>query len=145
MWVPARAGVGMPRATPSHHHTPYALTHTCMHPPVAVIAAENTLCPDYVSEKVFNAVGCGAIPIVRSRSGVPAFDELLGPFPRIDAGELSMTDFVAAVRRVMSDDGAYKRLFDEWHVRAQTLKEKAHLDGAAPNPEHTLALIPKLI
>ena len=49
-----------------------------------MLAIEDSMCEDYVTEKLMSAVSCGAVPIVASYRGVPNYDELFGPFPRIE-------------------------------------------------------------
>ena len=49
-----------------------------------MLAIENSMCEDYVTEKLMHAVRCGAVPIVASYQGVPNYEELFGPFPRIE-------------------------------------------------------------
>lgn len=79
-----------------------------------MVAVENTVCEDYITEKLFNAARCGAIPIVRSVDGVPAYSELLGPFPRIDVGTMGAEEAVALVQQVMHNDSMYKEMWRTW-------------------------------
>lgn len=48
-----------------------------------MLAIENSMYPDYISEKLMNAAKCGAIPIVASLGGVPDYVGVYGDFPRI--------------------------------------------------------------
>ena len=54
----------------------------------AVVAIENNACEDYVSEKLLEAVRCGAVPIVRTVKGLPDYKSLYGSLPVLDAVEL---------------------------------------------------------
>ena len=95
-----------------------------------ILAIENSACPDYVSEKLQNAVDCGAIPIVRSVHGVPAFTSMFGDLPWLDAGELQASDFLSQVRKLLTDDSHYKTVWDTWvRITRQSLdKHGAQLD-----------------
>lgn len=79
----------------------------------AVLAVENSACTDYVTEKLIQAVGCGAIPIVRSINGMPNYESLYGKFPMLDATRLN-TAFALAVRAALFDQRTYESYLP-WH------------------------------
>jgi hypothetical protein len=68
----------------------------------AVLAIENNACEDYVSEKLLEAVRCGAIPIVRTVQGLPKYGELFGPLPLLDAATLDGA-FEARLRAALTE------------------------------------------
>ena len=67
----------------------------------AVLAIENNACEDYVSEKLLEAVRCGAVPIVRTVKGLPDYQALLGNLPLLDAANLD-EDFERRLRQVLT-------------------------------------------
>ena len=68
----------------------------------AVLAIENNACEDYVSEKLIEAVRCGAVPIVRTLKGVPDYKSLFGSLPVLDASSLDDA-FEAKLRAVLEN------------------------------------------
>ena len=80
----------------------------CLHYRI-VLAVENNACRDYVSEKLFKAVQCGAVPLVRTVRGVPDYTANVGPLPLLDASNLSDA-FAARVHRVLTDKAEWEAL-----------------------------------
>ena len=67
----------------------------------AVLAIENNACEDYVSEKLLEAVRCGAVPIVRTVKGLPDYGKLFGPLPLLDAANLT-NEFAVRLHAVLT-------------------------------------------
>ena len=68
---------------------------------------------------------CGAIPIVRSRRGVPAYGAIYGGVvPMIDADD---PDWLSQVSHVLSNDTFYLELIDRWREagRARVLPPRS--------------------
>jgi hypothetical protein len=74
----------------------------------AVLAIENNACEDYVSEKLLEAVRCGAVPIVRTVKGVPDYRRLFGPLPLLDAASLDDA-FETRLRTVLTQRDDWER------------------------------------
>ena len=74
----------------------------------AVLAIENNACEDYVSEKLLEAVRCGAVPIVRTYKGLPDYQGLFGPLPLLDAVVLDDA-FEARLRSVLTQRDVWER------------------------------------
>ena len=74
----------------------------------AILAIENNACEDYVSEKLLEAVRCGAVPIVRTFKGLPDYAGLFGPFPVLDAEKLDVA-FEARLRDVLTNREAWEK------------------------------------
>jgi len=72
------------RGSPSSDNRSMESLEVTCHEHRFMLAIENSICEDYVTEKLMSAVSCGAVPIVASYRGVPNYDELFGPFPRIE-------------------------------------------------------------
>ena len=73
----------------------------------AVLAIENNACEDYVTEKLLKAVQCGAVPIVRTKKGLPDYLGLVGRLPLLDAASLDDA-FEARVRAVLTDRAVWE-------------------------------------
>ena len=85
-----------------------------------MLAVENTVCDGYITEKMTNAMKCGAVPLVLSHGGYPGYDRHLGAFPRIDAGTAG---WLQQVRRVMLDDTYYAWFVAQGASPPSTLRE----------------------
>ena len=75
----------------------------------AVLAIENNACEDYVSEKLLEAVRCGAVPIVRTYNGLPDYKSLYGPLPLLDAVDLN-DEFEARLRAALTERHVWESL-----------------------------------
>lgn len=73
----------------------------------AILAIENNACEDYVSEKLLEAVRCGAVPIVRTHKGLPDYHDLFGPLPLLDAEKLDGA-FEARLRQVLHERSVWE-------------------------------------
>ena len=93
----------------------------------AVLAIENNACEDYVSEKLLEAVRCGAVPIVRTFKGLPNYKSLYGPLPLLDAENLD-DKFETLLRSVLTQ----RRVWESYLP--------SHSPGLAPPPAQIAAL-----
>ena len=91
----------------------------------AVLAIENNACEDYVSEKLLEAVRCGAVPIVRTFKGLPDYRGLYGPLPLLDAEKLDDA-FEARLREVLTQRDVW-----EGYLPSRTPALAPHADDIA--------------
>jgi hypothetical protein len=86
-----------------------------------VLAVENSLCEDYITEKLQNAVECGAIPIILSHKNIPAYNELFGDFPSVDMGMQSEAQ-LTTILRTLAQPMNYRIALQRWFVnKTQTI------------------------
>ncbi len=83
-----------------------------------MLAIENHVCTDWVSDNLQNAVECGAIPIVRSAPGVPLYARF-GAMPHVD---VARPDWLSEVREIMRNDSHYLNLLKQWRAVAPSPK-----------------------
>lgn len=98
----------------------------------AVLAIENNACEDYVSEKLLEAVRCGAVPIVRTVKGVPDYGRLFGPLPLLDAATLD-TAFEVHLRTVLTRRSVWER-YIPWFTPAMAPDAATLAQISTPNP-----------
>lgn len=83
------------------------------------LAFENLAVEDYVSEKVFEGLLAGTVPVYRGTSAIHRF--LPGNSSIIDANNLSPKDLADQLKRIGNDESEYKRFlkFKETGVRKE--------------------------
>ena len=73
--------------------------------------------PEWVSSHIHEAfVLCGAIPIVKTSNGMPAYSAIFGAFPYVDAAK---PNWLEQVRKLMTDDAYYRSYIERWSRRAE--------------------------
>lgn len=73
------------------------------------LAFENAQVQDYVSEKVYEGIISGALPVYRGTTNIASF---LPEHSFIDANELSPKALAAVLHSVASDESKYNAYFD---------------------------------
>ena len=102
----------------------------------AILAIENSPCVDYVTEKLIQAVGCGAVPIVRTANGIPDYVGLFGRFPMLDAVRLDDA-FASAVSAVITDEHTFQSYLP-WYNPQLTPPDDELARREVRNPHCTL-------
>ena len=102
----------------------------------AILAVENSACTDYVTEKLIQVVGCGAVPIVRTVNGLPDYNGLYGRFPMLDGARLDAA-FASSVRQVLTDQRTFES-YMPWHTRTWVPSHEVIVQKDMRNPHCTL-------
>ena len=71
----------------------------------AILAIENNACEDYVSEKLLEAVRCGAVPIVRTYKGLPDYNLIT----RVSSGHCLYWMPISLTQRLRHGSEMYSR------------------------------------
>ena len=72
------------------------------------LAFENSMEPDYVTEKFFQPLLVGSVPVYRGAPNIADFAP--GPDSFIDAGQLTPRELAQRLQQLVDDDAAYARL-----------------------------------
>jgi alpha-1,3-fucosyltransferase 10 len=101
------------------------------------LALENSIAPDYVSDKFFDALAAGSVPVYR---GAPDVADLApSPGSYIDAADFaSPADLAEHLNRVAGDDRAYAR-YHAWRARGFAPAFAEHLRRLREPPLARLA------
>jgi hypothetical protein len=70
-----------------------------------MVVLQHSACDDFVTN-LYNALDCGAIPIIHQIGGVPDYEGIYGFFPHVNA---SKPGWLEECRRIMRDDAYYER------------------------------------
>lgn len=94
------------------------------------LAFENAPVPDYVSEKVFEGLIAGSLPIYRGTSGINRFVPSNNSV--IDANNLTPRELAEKIKKLSTDEQAYNKYFEfkqkplSEHFKQITLKAFSH-------------------
>lgn len=86
------------------------------------LSFENSICRDYVTEKLFNILDYNLIPIV---FGGANYSDFMPPHSYIDATEMKPVDLAALLQKLSNDPAEYLKYF-EWKANFGTDKQSTH-------------------
>jgi alpha-1,3-fucosyltransferase 10 len=103
------------------------------------LAIENSIAPDYVTEKFFDPLLQGSVPVYRGAPNVAAFAP--GPKSYIDASQFRGPEELAEYLNYLAGNEAAHAEYLAW----RTKPDKAFLDGLATLEDHCIARLGRAV